>query len=66
MRTNYVNYGSPQFHILSDKQIEELHFASLQILEKAGVAYECQEALEILGNAGVDISRQRENTLLYG
>ena len=56
MRTNYVNYGSPQFHILSDKQIEELHFASLQILEKAGVAYECQEALEILGNAGVDIS----------
>jgi len=56
MRANYVHYGSPQFRILWDKQIEELHFATLQILERTGVAFECQEAIDILGNAGADVS----------
>jgi len=56
MRANYIHYGSPQFRILSDKQIEELHFAALQILERTGVAFECQEAIEILGDAGADVS----------
>jgi len=56
MRANYIQYNSPQFRILSDKQIEELHFATLQILERAGVAFECQEAIDILGDAGADVS----------
>ena len=56
MRANYVQYGSPQFDILSDKQIEELHFATLQILERTGVTFECQEAIDILGDAGADVS----------
>lgn len=57
MRANYVHYGSPQFRVLSDKQIEELHFATLQILERTGVAFDsCTQALEILGEAGADIS----------
>ncbi|MCK4387824.1 MAG: trimethylamine methyltransferase family protein, partial [Dehalococcoidia bacterium] len=56
MRANYIHYGSPQFRILSDKQIEELHFATLQILERTGVAFECQEAIDILADAGADVS----------
>ena len=56
MRANYIQYGSPQFRILSDKQIEELHFATLQILERTGVAFQCQEAIDILGDAGADVS----------
>ena len=56
MRANYIQYGSPQFRILSDKQIEELHFATLEILERTGVAFECQEAIDILGEAGADVS----------
>jgi len=56
MRANYIQYGSPQFRVLSDKQIEELHFATLQILEGTGVAFECQEAIDILGDAGADVS----------
>lgn len=56
MRSNYIQFNSPQFRILSAKQIEELHFAALQILERTGVAFECQEALDILGEAGADIS----------
>ena len=56
MRSNYVQFNSPQFPILSDSQIEELHFATLQILERTGVAFESQESLNILGEAGADIS----------
>jgi len=56
MRTNYVQYGTPQFRILSDKQIEKLHFATLQILERTGVAFGCQQAIDILGDAGADVS----------
>jgi len=56
MRSNYIHFSTPQFRLLSDKQIEELHFATLQILERAGVAFECQEAIDILDAAGVDVS----------
>jgi len=56
MRSNYIQFSTPQFHILSDKQIEDLHFATLQILERTGVAFECQEAIDILGEAGADVS----------
>ena len=56
MRANDIQFNSPQFRILSDTQVEELHFATLQILERTGVAFECREALDILGNAGVDVS----------
>ncbi len=40
MRYNYIQFNTPQFHILSDTQIEELHLATLQILERTGVAFE--------------------------
>ena len=48
MRTNYVQFGSPQFRLLSDSQKEELHLAVLHILEKTGVFFDCQEAIDIL------------------
>ena len=47
MRSNYIQFNTPQFHILSDKQIEDLHLATLQILERTGVTFECQEAIDI-------------------
>jgi len=56
MRTNYIQYGSPQFHVLSDKQIEELHSGALHILETTGATFECQQAISILGDAGADVS----------
>jgi len=56
MRANYIQYGSPQFRLLSDKQIEELHFATLQILERTGVTFESREAIDLLGEAGADVS----------
>jgi len=56
MSNNLIKENLPEFHILSEKMIEELHFASLEILEKTGVAFESQEAIEILGDSGADIS----------
>jgi len=56
MRANYIHFSSPQFRLLSDRQIEELHLASLYIMEKTGVAFEGDEALELLGEAGADVS----------
>ncbi|HUU65336.1 MAG TPA: trimethylamine methyltransferase family protein [Dehalococcoidales bacterium] len=56
MRNNYIHFGSPQFRVLSDKQIEELHFATLQIMERIGILFECQEAIDLLGEAGADVS----------
>ncbi len=56
MRSNYIQFKTPQFRIMSDNQIEDLHSATLQIIERTGVAFECQEALDILDNAGIDVS----------
>jgi len=56
MRYNYTHFASPQFRLLSDSQLEELHLAVLQILERTGVAFECQEAIELLDGAGADVS----------
>ena len=57
MCANNIHYGSPQFRLLSDRQIEELHLATLQILERTGIAFDtCREALEILREAGADVS----------
>ena len=56
MYFDYTEFKRPQFRILSDRQIEELHCATLEILERSGAAFECQEALNILGKAGVDVS----------
>jgi len=59
MRSNYVHFASPQFRLLSDKQIEELHLASLQIMERTGVTFESQEAIDLLGEAGADVSNPK-------
>jgi len=44
---------------LSDKQIEALHFRVLEIMERVGVTFECQEALDLLSDAGADVSNPK-------
>ncbi len=56
MEGNYVQYSSPQFRILSDQQLEKLHHATLEILERTGVTVDCEEAIELLDGAGADVS----------
>ena len=59
MRSNYVHFSTPQFRLLSDKQIEELHYAALQVLERIGVTIECEEAIDLLAKAGADVSNPK-------
>jgi trimethylamine--corrinoid protein Co-methyltransferase len=56
VRSNRVQFTAPQFRLLSDDQLEALHLATLEILARTGVAIECQEALDILAEAGADVS----------
>ncbi len=56
MRSNYTYFAGPQFRLMSDDQLEDLHQATLQILERTGVIIECPEAIELLDGAGADVS----------
>lgn len=56
MRSDQVVYTRPQFGILSDYQIRQVHLAALRILENTGVAIESEEALSLLRDAGVDVA----------
>lgn len=60
MCSNYIHFNNPQFRILSDNQIEGLHYRTLEILERVGITFDCQEALDLLGDAGADISNPKK------
>ena len=53
LQSNTIEYQSPQFRKMSDDQVERLHDASLEILDRTGVCLYHQEALDLLAKAGV-------------
>jgi trimethylamine---corrinoid protein Co-methyltransferase len=53
LHSNYVEQRGPKFRRLSDEQVERIHYASLEILERTGVCLYHQEALELLARAGI-------------
>lgn len=54
IQSNYVAFNTPQFRKLSDDQLERLHHASLEILDRTGVRLYDQEALDLMKKAGVN------------
>ncbi len=56
LQANYEEYGTTQFRKLSQDQVERLHYASLEILDRTGVRLYHQPALDLLAKAGVKIS----------
>ncbi|NQS92295.1 MAG: trimethylamine methyltransferase family protein, partial [Chloroflexi bacterium] len=57
MRTNNsITNQSPQFSVLSEIQLQDLHLAALELLRKTGVRFFHPGALEILAGAGAFIS----------
>ena len=52
-QSNYIEFKTPQFRRLSDTQLERLHHASLEILDRTGVILYDQEALDLMKRAGV-------------
>ena len=58
IRANESSLDSPYFNKLSAQQCENLHNASLEILERTGVRLFDPEAVELLRNAGAFISEE--------
>jgi trimethylamine---corrinoid protein Co-methyltransferase len=56
MFNNTTQFACPQFRLLSNKQRENLHSSALQLLERTGVFFDCQEAIDLLAQAGADVS----------
>jgi len=55
--SNYQSIIAPSFHKLSIDQLERIHFASLEILERTGVRLFVPEAVDLLKAAGAEISQ---------
>jgi trimethylamine--corrinoid protein Co-methyltransferase len=47
---------TPQFSILSDSQLQDIHLAALEVLRHTGIRFHHDGALELLKNAGAFIS----------
>lgn len=53
LQSNYTSYDTPRFRKLSDDQIERLHHASLEILDRTGVCLYEPEAVALLQKKGL-------------
>lgn len=53
---NRVIFQTPQFAVLSDTQLRDLHLAALEILRRTGIRFHHREALDMLKKAGAFIS----------
>jgi trimethylamine--corrinoid protein Co-methyltransferase len=55
LQSNYTAFDAPRFRKLSDDQVEHLHHASLEILDRTGVCLFEPEALDLLRKKGLPI-----------
>jgi trimethylamine--corrinoid protein Co-methyltransferase len=55
LQSNYIAFNTPQFRKLSDDQLERIHHASLEILDRTGVVLYDQDALGLFRKAGVPV-----------
>jgi trimethylamine--corrinoid protein Co-methyltransferase len=53
---NSIAYASPQFALLSETQLQDIHLASLEVLRRTGIRFHHQGAVELLKDAGAFIS----------
>ena len=57
MRTaNSLSFNAPQFAVLSDSQMQDLHLAALEMLRRTGIRFYHPEAIEMLHKAGAFVS----------
>jgi trimethylamine--corrinoid protein Co-methyltransferase len=53
---NSIAYQSPQFYVLSETQLNDLHLAALEVLRRTGIRFHHQEALDMLKGRGAFVS----------
>ncbi len=49
---NFLSSERPYLRVLSEKQLENLHFASLRVLERTGMIFNSSQAVDLLLSAG--------------
>jgi len=49
---NFLVSQRPYFRVLTEKQLEDIHFASLRVLEKTGMVFNLPEAVDMLMSVG--------------
>src|SRR5512136_1457391 len=59
MDINYYTHQTPQFRVLSDRQIERVYQATLECLNRTGVNVHNAEARELLARAGARVNGMR-------
>jgi len=59
MDVNYCSHQTPQFRVLSDRQIERIYQATLECLNRTGVEVRNAEARELLAAAGARVDGVR-------
>ena len=55
MKANFTQFSTPQMRVLSDDQIEEIHLAACEILERTGMKIYNEDARELLHGHGAYI-----------
>jgi trimethylamine--corrinoid protein Co-methyltransferase len=59
IRGNYAVHQTPQFRMLSDDQVVEVHQATLEVLRRTGVRVEEPTAVEVFAKAGCWVDGKR-------
>jgi len=53
---SFVAFKSPQFAVLSEGELQKLHYGALEVLRRTGVRFHHEAALEMLRSAGAFIA----------
>lgn len=53
---NAIAFASPQFSILSESQMRDLHMAALEVLRRTGIRFFHRSAIDLLKDAGAFVS----------
>ena len=59
MKTGFKSQCVPEYRLLNQTQIEEMHRATLQVLETIGVKVHHEKALELLRDAGCQVKEDQ-------
>jgi trimethylamine---corrinoid protein Co-methyltransferase len=57
LRTGYKAQSLPSFNVLSPNQIEDIHNASLEILDRIGIRFYHEDSVEIMKRAGCRVEK---------
>jgi trimethylamine--corrinoid protein Co-methyltransferase len=57
--SNYEEQITPHLRWLSDSQVEQIHYSSLEVLENTGIIVQNAEAISLLKDAGCRVKKNR-------